>query len=76
MVCPEFFPKKSDVLTAQSGRVFQDSIVVTCITGYYVYQGQANEDHQYTALCNKSGNWNLTLDCESECQKVYSEDSQ
>ena len=67
MVCPEFFPKNSNVLTAQTGSVFQDSIVVTCIRGHYIYQGQVGmEDNQYTALCDESGNWNLALDCESE----------
>ena len=67
MVCPEFFPKNSDVLTAETGRVFQDSIVVTCIRGHYIYQGQVGmEDNQYMALCDESGNWNLALDCESE----------
>ena len=67
MVCPEFFPKKSNVLTAETGRVFQDSIIVTCVTGHYIYQGQVGmEDNQYTALCDESGNWNLALDCDSE----------
>ena len=67
MVCPVFSPNNSDIVTPEVGRIYLDTLKVTCNTGYYIYQGQVGlEDSQYVALCDETGNWNSTLDCESK----------